>query len=213
MGAVESATDIVRAFAWPLIVFCIVLLLRKPLGSLMKSDRVKRVKAGPTGVELEYFDRQVEKAFSDLGVSPPEPAQLAAPEDSHPPLATSPLDDFIDDMRRLAEVAPSAVVLESFSRLEAFLRRQLEPELADQEHGRRFGIRQLVRLAVDRGLLSSAEASAVNESAYLRNIIAHERTPMDLGADRALEYAELVRQVAIAVLVSRGRTVLDMDDF
>lgn len=140
-----------------------------------------------------------------------ERSDLPAGEESELPEDTHIADDFMYEMRQLADVAPSAVILESFARLEKVLRDALETDIRDGQAARRFtSARELARRAVKRGFITLSEAAALDDVAVLRNLIAHGRTT-DLDADRALSYAAIVRQLINSILLAQNRIIDDND--
>ena len=202
MEWLEFAARLTEALAWPLAALAGILLLRQPLSRLLSSQRVKRLKAGPGGVELEYWDAAVEEAKNELAADVRRertlPKVVGAPEEE---VAGRP---FREEMRTLARIAPRAVVLESFSRLEQLLRTELGVEVAPSRSGF-VSIRTLGRLAEERRLLTPRERAVLEDLIPLRNAAAHSAAD-DLDEARAIEFSELVRQLIIAVLLAQGKT-------
>jgi hypothetical protein len=177
---------------------------------MLTEKPLKTFEAGPSGVKLEYFfDEKLEEARNEL-----EEARTERPELSNEVPVPSPVEaatsyDFMEEMKQLAEVAPSAVILESFSRLERVLRETFEKEPGDGRAPRRpVTARQLVHQAVTRGTLSPSEAAAFDDVAVLRNVVAHGGTT-DLDAARALSYASLVRLLINSILSTQGQATND----
>lgn len=181
-----------------------VFILRRPLVDMLQRGRLKRLKAGPSGLEVEYFDEKLQEARAELGENP---VQQAEPVISPAPPMNGQVvrDDFLDEMRQLAEVAPSAVILESFARLERTLRDAVE---SNAEARRPASIVALARQAVEQGLLTDSEFAAFKDITVLRNVVAHTSTA-NLDAERALEYAAIARQLIIAIALASGRTAAD----
>jgi len=205
----ESLSATIGQLIWPILIVIVVLLLKEPIKQLAASPRLKRVKVGPGGLEAEFNLElaQVEREL-ESEPTPPEvddgtpPAELEAPKHDENPAA-----DFRLEMERLAEVAPRAVVLESFVRLESLLRNSVDAP--EGERGPRFlPLRTLGRVAVEQGLLTKREASVLDELSYLRNRVAHE-SDEQISQEVAIRYADAVSDVAVAVNLALGRTHLD----
>jgi hypothetical protein len=112
-------------------------------------------------------------------------------------------------MRLLAKMAPRAVVLESFARLEEELRRTVRA--TGQERSRYRGTisaRNLARIAVEQGLLTPSEAAAVDDVAIIRNVLSHEEASNDFHADRALSYAVVVSQLIKSIASAAERSAV-----
>jgi len=206
MNWLEFISSLVGSLAWPVLAFLIVIILRQPLAKMLTQRPVKVVEAGPTGVRIEYVDEKLEEAQSELVEARAEKrdadgqkAELSGDADQAP-------DDFMVEMEQLAAVAPSAVILESFARLEMVLRNGLEEQyLKEVAPQRRFAsARQLARFAVKRGLITESEAAAFDDVAVVRNLIAHGQA-RDIDAERALYYVSIVRQLMISIWLSLGQ--------
>jgi len=199
MNWLQFISSLVSSLAWPAGVVAVVFILRRPLTKMLNARPVKSLKAGPAGIEVEYFDEKLQEVREDLGV--PAPTQL--------PGETAGRNDFMDEMTQLAEVAPSAVILESFARLEKVLREAIDVSQGNgRTPSRPSSVRALARQAVEQGLITPSEFSAFEDVSVLRNLVAHAK-PVELDAARALEYAKLVRQLIISISLAMGRTVED----
>ena len=207
MGALEFVSSLVGSLAWPVAVILLVFILRRPLGKMLSERPVKTFEAGPSGVKVEYFDEKLEEARSELAEARTERPALSTGVPAQLPDEVTARDDFMYEMQQLAEVAPSAVVLESFARLEKVLRDALDGAPGDGRPRRRLtSVRELVRRAGERGLMTPSEAAAFDDVVVLRNIVAHGGTA-DLDANRALSYASLVRQLIASILLAQGRNI------
>lgn len=173
-------------------------MLKEPLKEFISSPRLARFKAGPTGVELEFKEelRDVEKQLHQVE----QGKQIeAAPADS---VAT----DFLSEMRRLAEVAPRAVVMETHARLEKLLKESVALQANQTRPMTNMYI--LTRVALDQRVLTEPEVTIVRELSYLRSRVAHEPDEV-ITSETALRYAELAAQVAISIHASRGKPVVE----
>ena len=200
MTGLEFLSATIGQLVWPIVVVVLVLLLKEPIKKIAASPRLTRVKVGPSGLEAEFkqeldeVERELESGPAENEVEPPANVEAAG-------------SDFRLEMERLAAVAPRSVVLESFVRLESFLRNSID--VPDGERGPRFvPMRTLGRIAVEQGLLTSNEASVLDELTYLRNRVAHEADET-LSQEAAIRYAEAVWDVAVAAHLAQGKTHRD----
>jgi hypothetical protein len=207
MGILQFVDSLAGALAWPGAVIAMAIVFRRPIVKVLESGTVKRLKAGPQGIELEFIDEKLQDARSDL-------TKAGAPELPQVPTFSSPYPDsqttdFLGEMNQLAEVAPSAVVLESFSRLERVLRDAVDTDEIDGlSPSRPASVRVLARKALKQRIISAAEFSAFDDLAAVRNVVAH-RGDDSLDKDRALSYAGLVQQFIISIALETGRTIQD----
>lgn len=202
MTGLEFLSATIGQLIWPILILVLVLLLRDPIKNLIGSPDLRRVKAGPAGLEVE-FERELAKAQDELTGGSGVPSK--APVDSAEGQVAA---GFMDEMRALAAVQPRAVVLESHSRLERLLRNSVDMPTDDRRSGRYISVRNLTRAAKEQELLAPSEAHALDELTDLRNRIAHEPDET-LSPEVAIRYAELAVQVAVALRLARGENAGD----
>lgn len=195
MGALEFVSSIVDSLAWPVAAVLAAVVLRKPIAEWLRSATIKRVKVGPTGLELETWDETLREVKAELAVG--HSVTASAGEIPLPERGAA-LEEFAEEMRKLAAIAPAAAVLESYSRFEALLRASVAER--DDEHLRYGSVRSLARRAAALGLLNAAEVAAVDDVAVLRNAVAHNRSEA-VDEARALEFVAIIRQLMIALLL------------
>lgn len=207
MGVLQFIASMVNSLAWPAAAIVMIIILRRPIAYILRRGQIKKLKAGPAGLELEYFDEKLEEANEALAEAPSEAASLTI---SVLPEIAMTRDDFMAEMKQLADVAPSAAILESFARLERVLRETVESASGPEAEPRRpVSIRTLARRAFDLKIMAESEVAALNDLVVLRNIVAHGgATAEDLDADRAFSYAQIVRQLITSILLRshRGRS-------
>lgn len=183
---------------WPASLLAIAGIFRAQIGRMLAKGLLKSVTL-PGGFAAEFF-QGLEKVEEELESS------LSPGEDHRTLPDPTAADTFSDDMRAIAEVAPAAAVNEAFRRLELFLRREVTTE---RNPGLRpVSVVQLGHEAVKQNLLTPREVSAFQELRNLRNELTH-RDDESITADTALSYADLAWQVAVAVQLAKGQTVLD----
>jgi hypothetical protein len=192
MSWMEFIASLVSSLAWPATVVVAVVLLRRPLTKGLRTGVLRRLKAGPGGVELEW-DRALEEAKTELAEEQP-PADALTDQVSGETAA-----DFLEEMRQLASISPEAAVMESYRRLEHELRPLLEARVPAPSQRRRWGsLVALARQAVKLNILKPRDVDVLNDLSALRNAAAHERVELD--QDRALAYADLVQDALITVV-------------
>ncbi|MEV6431992.1 hypothetical protein [Nocardia sp. NPDC051463] len=192
MGAVELVSSLVGSLAWPVFVVIIVWMLRTPITRALTAGPIARLKAGATGVEIEW-DR-LDHARTEVGE--PATGRSARADDAAP---AAPRDVF-EQAHLVADIEPRAAILTTFASVDILLR-ELIGKVDDPNVGRlqrRGGTNQVARFAVERGLLSPPEADVVYELSLLRGQIAHA-DDVDVSGERAHEYIDLARRIADAV--------------
>lgn len=161
--------EIVKALAWPAFLFFTVLAFRKPLVELLPGLRRLRIKE----FEIEFGHEllQVEKRVSVTG-------RMAIP----------------DRLRQISAVAPTAAILEAW--------RDLEAAAADAAIRRGFsvigGAWQLFVVLRSEGVLSEAQASAVDSLRTLRNKVAHA-ADAEITEEQAMRYIEIAAGLGAAI--------------
>lgn len=201
MGTEQFIASLVASLAWPAAAASMVFFLRRPIARLLRDRHVQYLEAGPSGVKLSFFDDRIEDAQKELAEASSEQSEATKPSPDQIAGLASAQSDFMEEMRQLAKVAPRAVVLESFARLEEELRRTVRT--TGQERSRYRGTisaRNLARMAVEQGLLTPSEAAAVDDVAVVRNVLSHEGASNEFDADRALSYAAVVSQLIKSIV-------------
>jgi hypothetical protein len=171
-------SNAIAALAWPTASFAIVLLLRKPLRSLL--PLVQRLKYKELEVE---FGRRVEEVRADVVRELPRSAQL----EMQPSLVEGPF-------AALAALSPRSAVLEAWR----------EVELAALEAARRLGGHELgeqtltyraIKFLERQERLDSSVISLLRDLRDLRNQAAHA-PEFVLSKESALEYVKSTHVVA-----------------
>jgi hypothetical protein len=186
---------------WPILILVIVFMLREPIKKLATSPRLKTLKAGPTGIEVEFRE--------ELGEVQKELAEARPPEQTDDGrVDKSGLDDFQAEMARLASVSPRSVVMEAHARLERLLSEGVARNSPSGDRLPPWGMRALIRQATKQGWLPQEEASALDELSHLRNRVAHEPDTA-ITTETAIWYADLAAKVATTMHHASGRTTAD----
>ncbi len=107
MDALSAVVELVKALAWPISVFAIILLLRKAIQGLIASIHEGRVKYK----DLEFtFKRDLAQAQQSIKMLP----------EQRVPALTAPAEPDITELMELAQLSPRVAVIEaSRTRLEA----------------------------------------------------------------------------------------------
>jgi hypothetical protein len=181
----QFAASLVGSLAWPAAVLVLAWMFRGPLARLLSGD-IKRWKAGPSGLEVEYWDASLAEAKVEItGERPPLPAGSTAMTDRS--------GSFRAEMAELAAISPRSAVMESFRRVEIQLRNLLEG--AGVEQLRPTGARMLVETAARHELISPEAADAVRRMSTLRNLAAHGHDDDGIDEERALGFVDLAESV------------------
>jgi hypothetical protein len=182
MDTKQFIASLVSSLAWPTAVFGIALLFRKQLTDLLTGP-LRRLKAGPGGVELE-FERILPKVQAQVEAPKPDEREKRLSEPSS------------DELAEVAQRSPAAAVLGAYARLEAELRTRLAK--AGDERADKLAGQRLVHAALERGLISEQTAEGIEGVMLLRNLSAHGREG-DLSVERALDYITLVDALLYAI--------------
>jgi hypothetical protein len=157
--------------AWPLAFVTAVLVLRHPLGHLIRSLQLFRYR----GFEA-HFGREIERIEGKLeqGILPPPSAE-------EPPA---------DQLETVAEVAPKAAVLAAWKLLEGELRKVARE--AGQTNSRLSG-GMLIRALEMHGELDKSFAGLLTDMWHLRNDATHVDT---MPSEQARRYVDVAKNVA-----------------
>jgi hypothetical protein len=175
----QFIASLVSPLAWPAAVLLIALAFRKQIAELLTAGPLKRLKLG--AVEAE-FERRTAEIETKLEASP-EPG-----EGSNAVHGAT----LSYELAPVADVSPSAAVLEAFARVQEVLQARLEAagfSQADQ----RWGAVGLAQRAKAGGLITPQALEAVEGVAVMRNLAAHR--PDEVSREAALEYLTLIDAV------------------
>ncbi len=191
MDWLSFVASLVRSLAWPAAVVVAVVVLRRPLvGWLAVPPR--RVKVGPGGVEAEWSE-QTARVVESLTPKPggtgevPEPG-AAVPEAS----------DFAREMLTLVDTAsPIAAVEASYQQVGRVLADMVETSEPGSAAGLNVG--QLARAAHARGLISTANLSAVEGLGVMHTMAVLDTNGERLEPAKAREFVALAEAVLYAL--------------
>jgi hypothetical protein len=205
VGTEQFVASLVASLAWPAAAASMVFVLRRPIVRMLRDRQIQSLEAGPSGVKLSFFDDQIKDAKKELAEASVGQDEVTEPSAERIADITAAQSDFMEEMHQLAKVAPRAVVLESYARLEEVLRNTVH--VTGQERSRYRGnisIRNLARKAVEQGLLTPSEMAAFDDVSVVRNILSHEGAG-DLDASRALSYADIAGQLIRSITTAAER--------
>lgn len=185
MNALQFIASLVDSLAWPLVALFGVWFLRRPLAQSL-SGPVRRWKAGPSGVEIEYWERKVAATREELSRGQGESDGRELRETSTVLLITS--------LRELAEVSPDTAISEAYRTIE----RQLRVRLVDYQTPTDLDAVGLALFGQEKGVINQEAANAVQGLSVLRNLAAHGRVG-DVTPDRAIEFLSLADGVLFAL--------------
>jgi hypothetical protein len=224
-------SSLIKSLSWPLIILAVALIFRRSIANAM--PQLRKLKAGTTGLELEWDRRleEAREELRETTIakldppSEPEPQQHidrppAPPADQ--PRSTTPSqksidaisidalqavinsgEDFLDEMRQIAQISPAAAVLESYSRVESLLRLQIQRERGLEGA---LSLRELEYYARALQILHPPEVVAFRDLRVLRNVLAHDRDTTDeISEKRALEYVEVAARLYSTITLHARR--------
>jgi hypothetical protein len=184
MSGLEFTAALVKSLAWPVAIMILAFIFRPSIHRALLQG-IRRWKAGPGGIEVEYFETKVE-----------ELEQAVAREVF---VAQEPINEsdasLLNELEEVARISPSAAVGEAYSRVEGALREAAQT--AGLDTARVVG-RRLVDIARRGQLITEETASAVEGMAVLRNLAVHGGVA-DLDQRRAKEYLALADATLYAI--------------
>lgn len=185
MSALEFIASLVDSLAWPLVASSAVWLLRRPLARSL-SGPLRRWKAGPSGVEFEYWERKVAATREEVSRAQAESGGNELRETPPVLLNTS--------LRELAEASPDTAISEAYRTIE----RQLRVKLVDFQAPADLDTVGLALFAEEKGVINQETAKAIQGLSVLRNLAAHDRVG-DVTPERAIEFLSLADGVLFAL--------------
>ncbi len=189
MDMLTFIAELSKAFAWPVFVLILVLLLRNPIRNLI--PLITRLKY--KDFELE-FGRRVEEVNAEVAGELPE---------EEPPDAT--LGEASQKIFKLAEISPRAAVLEAWRVLENEAILTVREEVRRQQgHEPAIILPHIALRHLERSERIDRQTSAlIRELRLLRNEAAHA-PEFALGSDSAIEYASVAHRLAQKLRKLRG---------
>lgn len=177
----EFIASLADSLAWPVSAAVVVFLLRRQLAGLLEAP-VKRWKAGP--VEVEYWAEEAGHVAGSVAALDAATGRVE-------------YDEELEQLAELAERAPEAAIVSSFQLVEREVRRVArDARLSDAD---RAPVTRLVTQAVEEGLITPENVSAIRGLATLRNLAAHAHPDAQATPQRAKEYVALVQGVLYAL--------------
>ena len=174
----DNIIAILEILAWPLTVFVIVCLLRKPLMSLLPS--IQKIKF--RGAEVEFFSKSLRQVMDDVS----EHAEVKIDRD--------PSDKGLRDALNLP---PDQTVLEAWNALELSAREKVQSLLPADESFEDPLSRPLEYLEF-KGALTPTIARAIHDLRSLRNQAVHFGEDL-VVRQNAVEYVNIVERILKAI--------------
>ena len=179
MNTLQFIASLVGSLAWPVAVVVMAVIFKDQI-RLLTSRPVRRFRAGP--VEME-FDR----LLSEVEVSVERPTEAVAG-------GRTKIDTpVLEDLEEMANTSPIAAVMAGYAAIEEQLRTLARKAESDPDVAT-MGTARLLRLALDRGVITPETAKAVEGITVMRNLAAHARAG-DVTAERARDYLVLADAV------------------
>ena len=187
MSWLDFTASVINSVAWPTVMITAVILLRRPLATLLPLLR-----------RLKYKDLEVEFAREVQELR--EEAEAALP-----PLPTGapPRIPEEEALLKLVSVSPRAAVVEAWRVVEGAARRALEARGEPIEPGKPLSGPQLTKTLMYRQVLDHAARSLLDRLRMLRNQAVHAED-FSVDVTSAREYLELALALARRLRAEAG---------
>ena len=179
MDGLQLLASIIDSLAWPVTIGVAAYLLRKPLLELLPN--LRRLKYKDFDIQ---FGERLEKLEQEIELEPP-PSRTAPPSDLQL-FADKRFDD-------LAEISPSAAVIDAWIDIESALRELAKERLLKERWHQ--PMLQIIRELRSRQIISPRLASLLDDLRVLRNEAVHQMKGGQISLTDALRYKEIVDQV------------------
>ena len=176
MDTDQLIASLVSSLAWPVAVLLIALAFRRQIAQLLSAGPLRRLRVGAVEAEFERRAAEIETKveYSPEMTAPGYPMTVAA------------------ELAPVADVSPSAAVLEAFARVQQDIEARLRA-VGFSQVDQRWGPVGLAQRAKAGGLITPQALEAIEGVAVLRNLAAHR--PDEVSRDAALEYLTLIDAV------------------
>lgn len=179
MNWLEFFSSIVNSLAWPLFALIIILILKNPL--IERITELKSFKA--KGVEIDFH----QKLKNLIETQVEEDSQINEVDKVWSP-------EIDKKIERLAKIDPSASIIYAWTELETTLRNF--EILMDGKNYKHVSVNELMKRAINQGILQDNNYKVFKELNILRNEVVHGRRLSDnLSYNDAMNYVEVVKQV------------------
>ena len=178
---------VIVVLAWPTAIVVAVLLVRRPVASML--PLLRRLRYGELEAEFAEDLKQAQEAVKAL---PPEPR------------APTPEGAVLSHLEELAALSPRAAVVESWRQLNEAARAAVE-RLHLAEAPDKLSPRDYPALLANRGILDSELFDVFHRLRTLRNKAAHGGSDVEITRDDALEYISLVEALSRRLASARAR--------
>jgi hypothetical protein len=195
---------IVGALIWPITVLVVLLILRRPITTLLETTR--RFKASGFGSDIDVdFGAQAEGLVESgvrLVAEHVDGAADGAGEGGDPLQGNllPDLEDRFKDLSSIVYIAPQGTILEAWTIIEQELI-SLAEQHGTEQPGQHRSMRRMINDMTDASILHKSEAILLDELRFLRNQAAHPNTKNELSPESALYYLE-ASNLALALLRS-----------
>lgn len=183
MTPLQFMASLLNSLAWPLAVVVIAVIFRVQIRHLA-SRPLRRFRAGP--VEMD-FDRLLSEV--EVDVERPLPAPSGRGPKSENPV--------IEELGELVTTSPVSAVMNAHAAVERELRGHVLRAVPDGNVSK-MSMGQLLRLALNHGVITPETANAVEGITVMRNLAAHGRAN-EVTRQRAQDYLALVDAVLYAL--------------
>lgn len=169
---------IVASLAWPLATLTMILLLKNEIAEVL--PKLTKFKAGPLEAEFEKEVRELKRTATaqktEYAINEPQ----------------APYSAFRAEVTRLAEIKPSAAILEAWIQIENAARNALKSQSTSVGSSSYIPASRLSTPLLEQKILSATEAETFDKIRKLRNEVAHAQgfAPTRESAQEFAEVAE-----------------------
>lgn len=200
MTRLEFIAAVVGSLAWPSAVFGMVLILRRPIASVIESIATIRYK----GLRLDFRER--------LDALEQDVEALASPPHSHvslPAIAIAPetvkrINQSLTELvSQLAPVSPESAVLTAWQRVELAIDDRLA-RIGDEPR-RHLPVKRKLEILREHGVIDEQSEATIRRLQELRNAAAHPGWWRQIATDDAIQYGRVACQIMDHLNLLGGR--------
>lgn len=188
MSPIEFVARLVEALAWPMVAMGSVVLLRGPIGELLRRHPPTTLRAGPLELTWNHVVAETSQ-------------QAAKVERASAEIDSVQVGRVAEELAPAVEKAPLTAIREAYATLERTLREVVGPVEGVDTY--RMGPVSLAKLGASREMVDQEIVRTVEGLMIMHNMAVHNRGPA-ITPDRAREYVSLV-DVTISALTGRAR--------
>lgn len=193
---VTNLVNLLVGWAWPAVVVIFVLTFRAKIGDLL--DRLSEFEG--FGMRGKFAQAAKAVAIAAAVTNAEVEAQAATGSGGALDATVEARESLATKLAQAAQQNPSQAILAAYAEVEQLLKRRMRN--ANVAGVDRLSGRQLVDVALRKGVINDETADAINGILVLRNLVAHGR---DVDVPKAFEYLALADGVIYTFERTRSR--------